>query len=167
MSITVLNQSHELGVVRCSLKNARHPLSALSFRKHFVGYHLNPESPDAFFVGDVVNDEVMCLAAVTIRSNEMIVKSMIGFSTPLQLTLMLAFCRTLVTHGKYSKVIHLIMEMALCESIVDFEMLQRSGWTGTLTVVKAGDRPTDKTFWWNTMNRQVDSRDLAFIRLEF
>jgi hypothetical protein len=167
MSITILNQSHELGFVQCYLKHSEHPLAILSFRQYFVSYHLNPESPDAFFGGDVVNDEVLYAAAVTIRSRELIVKSLLGISTPDQLVKVLTLCKGLALTGDHKRVIHLVIARSLCDTIVDFDKLELAGLKGTFTVLKAGDRPASKAFWWSTMNRQVESKDMAFIRLEF
>lgn len=165
MSLSILTMADELAIVKCFLTYDEYPLAMLSLRQHFRDYHLDPNAPDAFFLGEVQNDIVTKMFTVTVRGNEIVLRKPQGSVTSEDLVNALHFCKSYAEKNSYKRVINLLVSEDDHESLVKDQPLP--GFVCTSLPLKAGTRMQSKTQWLNVMNRNVLSYDSVFTTLEF
>lgn len=166
--IQVLDTKHELSLLRLLLTYDQKPLDMLYIRKHLRDYYLNPAVLDGLFIGDVdpESNTVNANLWVTVRSREMVVQRPQGKWTRTSFHHALDLCLETIKSRNLSGKLHLILS-EVQEELLDIDALTALGCTFTKTLYPARTHPSDKMFWWHTLNRVVYDHTLIFYKLEF
>jgi len=165
MSLTILTLAQELAITKCMLTYDRDPLVMLGMRQHFIDYQLNPNAPDAFFLGEMDGSKVKRMFTVTIRGNETVLKNPLGDVNVENFIEAVVFCKKNALSNGYSKVINTILSVEQDAALVNETALE--DFIVTKLEIKAGSRMKDKIKWLNVMNRNVFSFDTVFTTMEF